>query len=66
MKYMARVAAFSGANAELVQFWQSLKPGFKFFEQTRRLPNMGVDALGQYRLNADPETVGRAVTIVAR
>jgi murein L,D-transpeptidase YafK len=32
-------------------FWQSLKPGYDFFEQNRRVPHIAVDDDGYYRVN---------------
>ena len=40
-------------------FWQSLKPGYDYFEQNRRMPAVTVDARGTYRVN------GAAVTPAA-
>lgn len=36
---------------ELVDFWKTLKPGYDYFETTRRVPQVTVDANGMYRLN---------------
>jgi hypothetical protein len=36
---------------ELGHFWQSLKPGYDFFEENRRVPRVAVDAAGIYRVN---------------
>ncbi|MEX1182184.1 MAG: L,D-transpeptidase family protein [Gemmatimonadota bacterium] len=36
---------------ELGAFWQSLKPGYDFFEQNRRMPAVTVDASGNYLVN---------------
>jgi murein L,D-transpeptidase YafK len=36
---------------DLGRFWASLKPGYDFFEQNRRLPAVGVDARGEYAVN---------------
>lgn len=36
---------------DLTSFWASLKPGFDFFEQHRRLPNIDFDADGSYVVN---------------
>ncbi|HSJ11005.1 MAG TPA: L,D-transpeptidase family protein [Longimicrobiales bacterium] len=38
-------------DAELTSFWNSLKPGYDFFEQNRRVPAIAVDARGNYRVN---------------
>lgn len=61
----ARLATLTPANHEMAAFWQTLKPGYQFFEQTRRLPDIGVDASGRYRINADPRTIARAFATVA-
>lgn len=46
--------AFS-ARPELVAFWTSLKPGFEYFERTRQLPPIRVDASGHYGLLGEIE-----------
>jgi murein L,D-transpeptidase YafK len=35
---------------ELLEFWETLRPGYEYFERHRRVPDMGVDARGTYRL----------------
>jgi hypothetical protein len=42
-------SAFAG-RSDLIGFWQTLQPGYEFFERTGRVPDMTVDARGQYRL----------------
>lgn len=42
---------FEGHTA-LLAFWQNLQPGYEFFERTRTLPVMSVDARGRYVLDA--------------
>lgn len=39
-----------GTRPDLVHFWTTLKPAYDFFETHRRLPAVGVDAAGEYRL----------------
>lgn len=34
----------------VVAFWQSLRPGYEYFEQHRRIPQVTVDRSGRYRL----------------
>lgn len=36
----------------LVEFWETLRPGYEYFEEHRRLPGITVDARGTYRLFA--------------
>lgn len=45
----------------LVAFWTSLKPGFDYFERTRKLPPIRVDDTGHYLLlgHAETDTEGR-------
>jgi murein L,D-transpeptidase YafK len=54
------IAASVFAEApELIRFWRSLQPGYDFFERTRRLPAITIDARGYYALNgADALQVG--------
>jgi murein L,D-transpeptidase YafK len=35
---------------ELIEFWRTLKPGYDYFEKHQRLPQVLVDAGGDYRL----------------
>jgi hypothetical protein len=35
---------------ELNRFWATLKPGYDFFEQHRRIPSIGMNAAGEYVL----------------
>ncbi|MEX2283148.1 MAG: L,D-transpeptidase family protein [Gemmatimonadota bacterium] len=37
-------------GTSLVEFWETLKPGYDYFQKQRRLPEVGVDARGQYRI----------------
>jgi murein L,D-transpeptidase YafK len=37
-------------DANVMDFWKSLKPGYYYFERNRRVPQMTVDARGRYRL----------------
>lgn len=46
--FAALTNAFS-SDPELTAFWTSLRPGYDFFEDTRRIPAMGVDGNGLYR-----------------
>jgi murein L,D-transpeptidase YafK len=36
---------------ELGRFWSTLKPGYDYFEEHRRLPAIGVNARGEYAVN---------------
>lgn len=42
--------AFSDQPA-LGEFWESLKPGYDYFEEHRRMPTVTVDATGAYNIN---------------
>jgi murein L,D-transpeptidase YafK len=37
-----------GTRPDLVRFWETLKPGYDFFEEYRRLPAVGVSDRGEY------------------
>ena len=37
-------------NPKLLEFWMSLKPGYDFFEQNRRLPIITIDRQGRYQV----------------
>lgn len=49
---MERMRAHYANRPELLDFWASLRPGYEYFEQTRRLPRVSVDARGRYRVTA--------------
>ncbi|CAN5741677.1 hypothetical protein BH23GEM9_BH23GEM9_37480 [soil metagenome] len=36
---------------DLTAFWATLKPGYDYFEQHRRLPGVSIDGNGQYAIN---------------
>jgi murein L,D-transpeptidase YafK len=44
----AFVAPYRNDRPELVRFWESLRPGYEAFEQSRQLPEVKVNAEGQY------------------
>jgi len=46
--------AFAG-EPELRRFWRNLRPGYDYFEQHRKLPDIRVNSLGAYRLAGEPE-----------
>jgi murein L,D-transpeptidase YafK len=37
---------------DLIDFWKTLKPGYDYFERTHRVPEVGTDMRGKYRLLA--------------
>jgi murein L,D-transpeptidase YafK len=41
-----------GNRKDLLAFWQSLRPGYEYFERTRTLPRIGIDGSGRYRMPA--------------
>lgn len=45
---MERLGTAFGKRPDLMAFWTNLRPGFDFFERTRTLPVMTVDARGRY------------------
>ena len=38
------------ATPAVRDFWQTLKPGYDYFQRTRRLPDVEVDERGRYRV----------------
>lgn len=56
---MERLGGMFGNQPALMEFWKNLQPGFEFFERTRTLPVITVDARGRYRVTA-PATGRRA------
>jgi murein L,D-transpeptidase YafK len=49
---LSRIAPMFSDQPELMEFWETLRPGYEYFEENRRLPRMTVDARGTYRLAA--------------
>jgi len=47
-----RLALTFRARPDLIAFWRNLQPGYAFFERTRTLPALSVDARGRYSLPA--------------
>ena len=39
-------------GTSLLEFWETLRPAYDYFERTRRLPEIGVDLRGKYRVAA--------------
>lgn len=64
---LALLADRHGDQPWLVAFWTSLKPGFDYFERTRKLPPIRVDEMGRYLLLGRSETAteGRRPTSLA-
>jgi murein L,D-transpeptidase YafK len=52
MDFLARSHA---DDPDLVNFWTTLKPGYDYFEQTRQLPPIRVDARGRYGVMGEAE-----------
>ena len=48
--YTHRVRHIYRATPAVQAFWQTLKPGYDYFERTRRLPDVEVDNTGRYRI----------------
>jgi len=44
---------YGSVRPELVPFWESLRPIYRYFEQNRRIPSVGFDdTMGYYELNS--------------
>ncbi len=41
-------------NVDRKEFWQNIKTGFDWFQQTRRLPRISVDEVGKYQFSTRP------------
>jgi hypothetical protein len=50
---VARLRTAHADRPDLLRFWDSLRPGFDYFEATRQLPPIRVAASGLYRLAGD-------------
>jgi murein L,D-transpeptidase YafK len=48
---LSRVRAEYAHQPELLDFWTTLQQGYDYFETTRRLPRVSVDARGTYRVS---------------
>lgn len=42
---------FAAAHPAHAEFWAELRPGYEAFEESRRLPEISVDAAGRYRVS---------------
>jgi murein L,D-transpeptidase YafK len=47
---MRRIEFMYSNRPALVDFWKSLKPGYDYFEDKHRVPQVGTDGKGRYRL----------------
>ena len=45
---MKILRAMYPGNPDLIHFWENLKPGYDYFENTRKLPLIRVDEKGRY------------------
>ena len=52
---MRRLDTVFADEPELRRFWTNLKPGYDYFEQTKKLPAIRVNDRGAYRLAGEPE-----------
>jgi len=52
---MPRLARAFRNTPALMRFWETLKPGYEYFEQARRVPRMTVAANGSYRLAGEDQ-----------
>jgi hypothetical protein len=52
---MRRLDTVFADEPELRRFWSNLKPGFDYFEQTKKVPAIRVNDRGAYRLAGEPE-----------
>lgn len=49
---MKRIDFNYNDRPDLIHFWKSLKPGYDYFEKTHRVPQVGTDNRGRYRLQS--------------
>ena len=47
---LRRLRPIFADQPQLLEFWETLRPGYEYFEKNRRVPPMVVDARGRYRL----------------
>jgi murein L,D-transpeptidase YafK len=52
---MNRLASVFAEEPEMLRFWTNLKPGYDYFEQTKKVPAIRVNDRGAYRLAGQPE-----------
>ncbi|MGH7507491.1 MAG: L,D-transpeptidase family protein [Longimicrobiales bacterium] len=52
---MERLAVAFADEPELRRFWRNLRPGYDYFEQNHKLPDIHVNDRGSYRLAGEPE-----------
>lgn len=56
---LAQLANVFSKEPELVRFWGNLKPGYDYFAQHKKLPNVTVSSLGRYKYLKDGPLLGR-------
>lgn len=55
----AQLANVFSKEPELVRFWGNLKPGYDYFAQYKKLPNVAVSSLGRYKYLKGSPLLGR-------
>jgi murein L,D-transpeptidase YafK len=55
---LAIAARHFGDRPDLIRFWQSLEPGYRYFEENRRLPGIVVASNGYYALGGSAPQEG--------
>ena len=53
VKDVRKVARLKNYDANMHEFWQSLKPGYDYFEKTHQVPAVTLDEQGRYVLFSD-------------
>ena len=49
-KELKRMRPIFADQPQLIEFWETLRPGYEYFEKHRRVPPIAVDGRGRYRV----------------
>lgn len=61
---LQRLTRAFASQPELTSFWQTLKPGYDFFESSRRIPAVMVNGAGDYIVTGAAPNASAAVALV--
>ncbi|HEX6559116.1 MAG TPA: L,D-transpeptidase family protein [Longimicrobiales bacterium] len=50
VKRMQRITSSHARDKSVLELWQTLRPGYDYFQKKQQLPEIGVDDRGQYRI----------------
>ena len=63
---LAQLVNVFSKEPEMIRFWSNLKPGYDYFAQNKRLPEITVNGRGRYQLVKSSPLLGDPVPIAAQ